>query len=144
MTSTTTQREIRYPINGAVPGVDSPAVPMRARARIPVTDGDANRKTTRMSFVARTWQWTARPASLADTWAASRVDRKRVPNDSGLLRALWTVSNFTDRLIMFALILVAPTFLQGPLRWLAVRPARRYGLYLTVLALIAAYLIGRT
>jgi hypothetical protein len=97
-----------------------------------------------MSFVARWWVWTARPDSFAGTWASSRVDERRIPHKAGLLRVLWKVSNGTDRLIMFALILALPTACTGPLRWLAQRPTRRYGLYLTLLALATAYLIGRT
>jgi hypothetical protein len=51
----------------------------------------------------------------------------------------WLVSNWTDRLILFLLILVAPTGLQGPLRWIVQRPTRRVGLYV-VLGLLAAVL----
>lgn len=147
MTTTTTQREIRSPINGRVPNQDSPGVSAPARATIPTTDSDGNRKTTRLSFgswLARRWAWTARPDSFAGTWAASRVDRKRIPNDAGLLSAVWHVSNWTDRLIMFVLILIAPAFLTGPLRWLAPRPMRRYGLYFVLAALTVALLTGRS
>lgn len=143
MTAPTTQRDLRSPVNGRVPEVDSPAVRAQARASIPVTKSDAKRKRLRFSFQPKMPAWTARPDSLAGTWAASAVDGRRIPNTSRAFRALWTISNFTDRLIMFALILIAPTLLTGPLRHLAQRPTRRYGLYLTVLALTITLLIGR-
>lgn len=146
MTTTTTPREIRSPINGAVPDLDSPGVSTPARARVAVTDGDRNGKTTRTSFGSRLasgWVWTTCPASYSDAWKASAVDRKRIPNGFGPLLVLWQISNWTDRLIMFALIQIAPAFLTGALRWVAQRPSRRIGFYLTLTALTIALLIGR-
>lgn len=147
MTATTTPRDFRSPTPGAVPGVNSPGASTGARANIPVTDGDGNSKTTRLSFgswLGRQWAWTARPDSYAGTWAASRVDPRRIPGNARPLRLAWLLSNLADRPLMFALILISPTGLTGPLRWIAQRPARRWGLYLTLAALGAALLIGRT
>jgi hypothetical protein len=149
-TSVTTQREIvsekeRGPQKG-----DSPAVSTRARARIPATDGDRNTKTPGVSrehrlraWAAAWWVWTSKPPSLRQLWIMSRVDPRRVPGDIPLLRILWHLSNWTDRLLLFVLVLIAPTWLAGPVRWLAPRPFRRYGLYLCLLGLTLAHLIGR-
>jgi hypothetical protein len=143
MTATTTQREIRSPQNGRVPKLDSPAVPARARARIAITNSEVKKRSRISSAVVSWWGWTARPLSLRATWALSAVDRKRIPHDSGILRVLWQISNWTDRLIMFVLIVVCPTVCSGPLRWIAQRPTRRAGLYLTLLALVATIIVGR-
>lgn len=146
MTATTTPREVRSQINGVVPGIDSPAVPERARARVTDTKRDVKpskaKTPRRVPSLENWWVWTSTPASYSGTWAGSNVDRSRIPTNNTLLYLLWQVSNWTDRLIMFALILIAPTALTGSLRWLAARPARRYTLYLTIAAFIAAYLIG--
>ncbi len=147
MTATTTPRDFRSPVNGHVPNLDSPGVSTPARARVAVTDSDGNRKTRRSSpgsRLASGWVWNTAPASYSETWQASRVDRKRIPNNAGLLLVAWHVSNWTDRLIMFALIQIAPAFLTGPMRWIAQRPSRRIGFYLTLTALTIALLIGRT
>jgi hypothetical protein len=143
MTATTTQREIRSPQNGRVSKLDSPAVPACARATIAVTDSEIKKRGRVAVTVVSWWGWTARPLSLRATWALSVVDRKRIPNDSTVLRILWQVSNWTDRLLMFALILICPTVCSGPLRWIAQRPTRRAGLYLSLLALIATMVIER-
>ncbi len=147
MTATTTTRDVRSPQNGRVPNPDSPAVRARARASIPtskpITKSDRQRADV-AAALRSWWAWTARPATLADVWQASAVDPKRIPASSTVLRLLWQVSNWTDRLLMFALIALAPTCLTGLLRWCATRPTRRYGLYLTAAALTAALIIGRT
>lgn len=141
MTILTTPREIRSPQNGRVPTLDSPAVPARAGARVPITQRIGKiLAAVKIGFV-RWWGWTSRPLSLRNTWARSAVDITRIPNKSGTLRALWHISNWTDRLIMFALIMLAPTAATGALRWLALRPTRRIGLYLTLAALTAAHLL---
>jgi hypothetical protein len=85
--------------------------------------------------------WTARPASLRASWRLSRVDRSRVPADWWPLRAVWLLSNATDRLALFVVLSVAPPFVQGPLRWLAQRPTRRWGFYLIAALLVAAWLL---
>jgi hypothetical protein len=86
---------------------------------------------------ARWWAWTERPLSLRAAWRLSTVDASRVPaTGRWWLLLLWRASNGTDRLAWFALMLVAPSALQGPLRWAAARPARRIGTYI-LLALLA-------
>jgi hypothetical protein len=72
---------------------------------------------------------------LREVWKASAVDRHRIPANSTPLRILWALSNWTDRLVLLAVLLAAPTFLQVPLRAIAKRPTRRYGFYLVVAAL---------
>jgi hypothetical protein len=91
----------------------------------------------------RWWVWTARPTSLRVTWRQSAVDPKRIPGKAGALRWLWLLSNGSDRLLMFALLFVAPSGLQGPLRWIAPRPTRRWGAYLIAAVLAVAWLLGR-
>lgn len=142
----TTEREVPARINGASPKVDSPAVRAPARARIPVTESGGKISSGAASIKAAAaawWGFTARPMSLRDLWAASAVDPKRIPGKHGGLTAAWHVSNWTDRLFMFALIAVLPTALTGPLRWFAARPTRRIGLYIVTVALAATYALGR-
>jgi sterol desaturase/sphingolipid hydroxylase (fatty acid hydroxylase superfamily) len=143
MSTVTTDGEIPSTPKPGGPPVDSPAVSTRARARVPVTVGIGNVLATVRGTWSRWWAWTARPLSLRATWHLSRVDSRRVPGDSTLLRVLWRLSNTTDRLLMFALVLTAPTFLTGPLRWLVARPTRRWGLYLTVAVFAVALLVTR-
>ncbi|WP_213004715.1 hypothetical protein [Paractinoplanes toevensis] len=122
---------------------DSPAVRAPARTRVTVTDGEIKLGDRVRQAFTSWWLLTAEPMTLRALWTASGVNRKRIPADNGALHALWHVSNWTDRLAMFALIGITPTFLTGPLRWCAVRPTRRIGLYLTLAALTGAYLYGR-
>jgi hypothetical protein len=151
MTVTVTEREIRSQHNGRVPTVDSPAAPARAGARLVVTKRGG--KSIRVRVVElltalrvgarRWWAWTARPSSLRAAWALSAVEVKRIPGKAGPLRILWKVSNATDRLVMFVLVMAAPTFATGPLRWLAARPTRRWGFYIVSTALAVTYLTGK-
>jgi hypothetical protein len=152
MTATvTTQREIVSEGEPTPDGADSPAVSTRARARIPVTDRKRNAKTPGVSradklraWGAAWWVWISKPPSLRQTWIMSKVDPQRLPGDVPVFRVLWHISNWTDRLALFALMLIVPLPLAGPVRWLAPRPLRRYGLYLCLFALTIAYLLGRT
>lgn len=143
MTTTVTEREIRSPINGRVPTLDSPPAPARAGARIPVTLSFSKAWGVVRAGCCTWWAWTARPASLAELWAASAVDTKRIPLNNTALRVAWQVSNHTDRLLMFAIVAVAPTFLTGPLRWLAARPTRRWAFYFLLAALAATFALGK-
>ncbi len=85
------------------------------------------------------WVWTQRPQSYRGAWDESAVDVTRLPAGSPwwLLKA-WQVSNWLDRPLLFALMVVFPAGLQGPLRWVAVRPTRRWGTYLLVAAVVVA------
>jgi len=142
--ATVTQREIPARINGGSPRVHSPAVSAPARARIPVTHSGGKISGLAGSIKvagSRWWGFTARPQSLRAAWRLTAVDTKRVPGNSGALTALWRVSNATDRLLLFALILAAPTGLTGPLRWIGARPTRRWGFYLVTAALAVTYLL---
>jgi hypothetical protein len=132
--------------------MDSPAVRTHARASVEVTKRDrqiGGAVVKRLGSVRvgaargarRWWVWTGRPASLATSWRLSFVDETRIPLKSGGLNIAWQVSNWTDRLFMFALILAAPTFLQGPLRWIATRPTRRLGFYLLAVTAVAAFIL---
>jgi hypothetical protein len=144
--TTVTQREVPARVNGARPMVDSPAVSAPARARIPVTQsvGKISGVGSSIKLAARRWWgFTARPSSLRAAWRLSVVDAKRIPGRSGPLGTAWRVSNATDRLLMFALILAAPTAFTGPLRWIAARPTRRLGFYLVAAALAVTYLLTR-
>ena len=93
--------------------------------------------------MARWWVFTARPMSLRAAWRLSGVvDTKRIPDGSPLLGAVWWWSNRTDRLLLFALAIAAPTVLTGPLLWCAARPSRRFGLYLALTGLVVLLLVG--
>lgn len=143
MTTIVTEREIRSPINGRVPRLDSPPAPARAGARLPVTLSFGKVWSAVRAGCCTWWAWTARPASLAELWTASAVDSKRIPANFGPLRVAWQVSNWTDRLLMFALIAVAPTFATGPLRYLATRPTRRWAFYVLLAVFITAHALGK-
>lgn len=145
MTATVTGREIRSGVNGHRPTLNA-AVRAPARARIPVTESTG--KIRQLVAVARLaarrwWAWTARPLSLRAAWRLGAADMRRVPLRHVGLARLWQVSNATDRVVMFALVLLVPTVLTGPLRWLAARPTRRVGFYLLVAASVVTFtLIG--
>lgn len=149
-TPAATQREIVSEDGGGAYKGDSPAVRAQARARIPVADGDRGAKTSRVSPLAAVrawagvwWVWIARPPSLKQMWDMSKVDPRRIP-DVPLFRVLWHVSNWSDRLILSALVFVTPNCLAGPVRWITCRPLRRYGFYAVVALLTIAYLLGRS
>jgi hypothetical protein len=91
----------------------------------------------------RWWAWTDRPPSLRACWRLSRVDEARVPRGDRGLTAGWTVANGIERLLVFALLLVAPSFAQPLLRWCVMRPTRRAGLWLALILLVAVALISR-
>ncbi|QKW17385.1 hypothetical protein HUT12_23340 [Verrucosispora sp. NA02020] len=128
--------------------LDSPPVSARARARVPVTLSVGK---IRPGFIAasirkgfrRWWLWTDRPLSLAAMWRTTAVDVRRIPARSEGLRLAWLISNHTDRYLMVALLLVAPTFLQGPLRYLTARPVRRWLFYLVFAAFAATFALGK-
>lgn len=141
MTTLTTEREILLPHNGRVPQLDRSPAPARAGASIPVTVRVGKLKAVVAGQARRWWVWTSRPASLRAVMRMSAVSTKRIPGNSRLLRILWQISNWTDRILLFGLILIAPTFLQGPLRWIAERPTRRLGLYLSLAVLATTYII---
>ncbi|GAA0494601.1 hypothetical protein Ade02nite_20030 [Paractinoplanes deccanensis] len=140
---TVTNSEVRSDHPERVPEADSPAVRAGARAKIQVTHSEIKLGDRIRVGLSSWWLLTAEPMTLRALWTASAVDAKRIPLNNGLLRGLWHVSNWTDRLAVFALLAITPTFLTGPLRWCAVRPTRRYSLYLTLAALTGAYLYGR-
>ena len=136
-----TDSDIRSRRNGGHPGLDLSSVSTPARAKIPVTIRIGNLRSSARRKIAGWWGWTTRPPTLRELWAASKIDRRRIPADSTPLRALWAISNATDRLLLLALILAVPTCLQAPLRAIAVRPTRRLGTYLIVALLGALALL---
>jgi hypothetical protein len=140
MTPAVTDRVFRSDRGGPEPpdqpGADSPyerrASRILTRARPRLTD-----RSARIRHAAGTW-WllTVRPMSIQEAWRASRtVDPGRIPARSRPLQLVWRWSNRTDRLLLFALALLAPSALMGPLLWVAARPARRLGFWAIVLAL---------
>lgn len=151
MPTTVTEREIRSRVNGHRPSIPNAAVSTRAGARVPATKShskpvivSARRRVRQAGATARRWWlWTSRPVSLRVMWRLSAVDPKRIPHQNATLAALWRISNSTDRLVMLALALACPTFLTGPLRWIAIRPTRRAGFYLLTAVLIAYIYIAR-
>jgi hypothetical protein len=83
------------------------------------------------------WAVTRRPMSIAAAWRLSwQVVPARIPGQSETLAAVWFWSNVLDRTLLLVLQMIAPAFLSGVILWCAVKPTRRYGLYLVVLALI--------
>jgi hypothetical protein len=135
MTQPATHSDVLSPSLTPPLGPDSPSVRVAARARVTTTQRNPARGKRRVWTAVRTaaagwWVWTSRPASLRTMWRLSAVTWARVPLRSGPLLLVWRVSNWTDRLAMFALVLLAPTCLTGPLRWLSTRPTRRFAFYL--------------
>ena len=91
-------------------------------------------------LVARWWVFTARPMSLRAAWRLSGVvDANRIPGGSPALAGLWWWANRTERLLLFVLVILAPTVLTGPLLWCAARPSRRFGLYAVLAGLAALF-----
>jgi hypothetical protein len=132
-------RATKPPQQGDSPSARAPARRAPARARVTATD----RKRKMRTLAASWWVWTDRPPSLRATWRLSKVDPVRVPAKSGPLTLLWRISNVTDRPILFALTILAPSFLAGPLRWLTARPTRRFGLYFLLLTFVVYLVAGR-
>jgi hypothetical protein len=76
--------------------------------------------------------------SLRVAWRLSGViDTARVPGGSRFWGAVWWWSNRTDRVVLFVVVVLAPTVLTGPLLWCAARPSRRWGLYVVLAGLVA-------
>jgi hypothetical protein len=74
---------------------------------------------------------TRRPVTIREAWRRSgSLDKDRIPAGSNLLAFFWTISNVTDRLFLFALVVICPTGLLGPLLYVAERPMRRVGFLL--------------
>jgi hypothetical protein len=143
MTPAVTHRVFRS--SGGVEKVDPPIAdnayesarpPTRARARLTVTHRIDRWVDITRSAAGSWWLLTTRPLSMRAAWKASRlVDPHRVPLRSRPLQLAWRWSNRTDRILLFALALLAPSCLMGPLLWVAARPSRRLGFWLVVLAL---------
>jgi hypothetical protein len=104
-------------------GADGPLTAARRRLAAVVE--------TAQAALSGWWAWVAQPPSLAETWQHSGiVDPARMPRRRPWwLPLLWRASNCTDRLVLFAVMLIVPSVLQGPLRWAVARPTRRLGLY---------------
>lgn len=106
----------------------------------PVSSGKARAIATALGRSVTTWWGFVRtPMSLAEAWRRSAViDARRIPAGSTLLAGLWWWSNRLDRGLLFALLLLLPTALNGPVLWCATRPSRRLGLY-AVIAVLAVF-----
>ena len=101
-------------------------------------DPPAARRSRR--WVDRWWVYTARPMSLRVAWRLSgAVDTTRVPGCSPAAAAVWWWANRTERLLLFAVVILAPTVLTGPLLWCAARPSRRLGLYVVLAGLAGLF-----
>jgi hypothetical protein len=145
-----TERVFRTGVEDPGPGSANPRVSgayaREASSKNPVTEGDhggGRRRVATAAAAARSalagwWVWTARPLSLRAAWRLSGADPRRLPPHAPWwLVELWRLSNLLDRRAWFVLMMLAPSGLQGPLRWLAVRPTRRLGTYIVVAALSA-------
>lgn len=141
-------REGTDPLAVAQASADPPALPAATPAVKPAPARAAKPKRTRPARpplglmarrgLSRWWAWTGRPLSLRALWRTSAVNRTRIPLGSTPFGLVWKLSNATDRLLFFVLVLLAPTALTGPLRWLAARPTRRWAFYL-----LAAVMVGQ-
>lgn len=91
------------------------------------------------------WGYTAQPMGVREAWVRSgAIDPRRIPGESTVLFWFWWWSNRTDRVLLFCLLGILPTWANGPLLWIAVRPTRRWGLYLvTALVLFIVPAIAR-
>lgn len=104
---------------------------------------DAGRPRRRGGPIARWWVLVSRPMSLRAAWRLSGVvDATRVPGGSPVLAAVWWWSNRTDRLVLFALAILAPAVATGPLLWCAARPSRRWGLYVVLAGLLVVFRVA--
>jgi hypothetical protein len=119
------------------------ATPAPAPSRI---TADADKPTDR-SLKARAaaaraairnwWGFVYQPMSIREAWDESAIiDPRRIPEQSSVAYWWWWFSNRTDRILLLALLLIMPTFLNGPILWAAVRPTRRFGLYAVVVTLL--------
>ena len=136
------------------------ADPQKGPSNTPVSDARAREANSKIEITERVrnlrsswrrwraaaagwWVWTERPPSWRATWRLSNVvDPRRAPRTGPWwLLPLWWLSNRTDRRLLFALMLLAPCGLQGPLRWIAARPTRRLGLYVVTAALIGGLIV---
>jgi hypothetical protein len=101
-----------------------------------VKSGDSLRKraTEATAAAAATWLGFYRqPPSIAEAWhLSSKMDRKRVPAESGLLGYAWYWANRSERILTFALIFILLA-VTATLLWCSARPSRRIGLYLITL-----------
>jgi hypothetical protein len=104
-----------------------------------IKTGDSLHRRVQAATVhgAATWLGIYRqPPSIRDAWElSSAIDSRRIPGDSGRLNGLWWALNRSERVALFAVIVVllAPV---ATLLYCACRPARRAGLYIVIAALI--------
>lgn len=100
-----------------------------------VKSGDPLRKRATKAAADATTTWLGlyrQPPSISDAWRLSSIiDRKRIPDESGLLATAWFILNRTERILLFALIVVLLATVST-LLWCACTPTRRIGLYITV------------
>jgi hypothetical protein len=98
------------------------------------TDPTVGRAASAAAHETATWLGIYRqPPSVSEAWAmSSSLNRAKVPAESGLLAGVWWVINRSERLVIFAAILVL-LVVVSTLLWCACRPSRRWGLYVVVI-----------
>jgi hypothetical protein len=97
-------------------------------------------RTVVVADLHRWWLYTARPPSLKAWTRTQRVTVGRVPGDSGLLRRLWVLDNWTLGLLV-RVIAIALQLIAAGLAWLALHPARRW-FALLIVAILAIGLMA--
>lgn len=94
------------------------------------------------------WLFTSTPIPADQVWELSKVDIARIPKGRGahFAQILWTFLNWTERPALYVLVLLVRLLpdrppIQGPPRYVFVRPTRRLTLYLFTLIAVS-WLIG--
>lgn len=118
---------------------DAEVLPADMRQERTLVDRVRNVGDVVLDDVRRWWLVAAEPQPLGEWLKAQRPDRSRVPDDSKLLLAAWTVDNWTTglacRIISVVLFLGA-----AAATWLAGHPVRRW-LALLIVAALAALIV---
>ncbi len=127
-------------------GPVTPRVSTRARARLHATvrDGKGSWALRLVSAVRgdlrRWWLVAARPVSLKAWLRTLRPDAARVPDDSGLLRAAWTVDNCSTG-VVFRAVGTGLYLLAAAVVWLGAHPLRRWSAILAAVV-FAVWLVA--
>lgn len=134
------------PPDGIPPNPPRPAGPPPTTAEVTVeptpadelASGDPAHRRVRQATATAAATWLGfyrQPPSVRDAWYLSEsMDRARIPAESGLLAAAWWIANWTERIVLFAVVLLLLVLAATGL-WIVARPARRIGLYI-VLAVV--------
>lgn len=125
---------------GPAPGgpVDTPAEPENDTTRKAAAAAAIKDKVTAAQKRAGSWKgFVANPMSVQEAWELSWIiDKRRIPDDSNWMYWWWWLSNRSDRVLLFGLLMILPTALNKPVLLMATRPTRRWGMYLVVFLML--------